>query len=79
MVHQHLVVQHKILEHYLDGTEDPVRVAQSELAQKFPEICKEIQDVSDAVNSNISLGNQSVSIQVFNDSRNCVNRDLINT
>ncbi len=56
MVLQHLEVQTRILKHYLEGTEDPVRVSQSELKDKFPEVCQEIQEVADAVNAKSSLG-----------------------
>ena len=56
MVLQHLEVQSRILKYYLEGTEDPVRVAQSELKDKFPEIFQEIQEVADAVNAKSSLG-----------------------
>ncbi|XP_023325893.1 crystallin J1A [Eurytemora carolleeae] len=56
MVLQHLAVQTRILKHYLEGTEDPVRVSQSELKDKFPEVCQEIQEVADAVNAKSSLG-----------------------
>jgi hypothetical protein len=56
MVREHLLVQSCILDHYLKGTEDPVRTAKAELTDKFLAVCQEIQDVIDAVDAKLSLG-----------------------
>eukprot|EP00088_Acartia_fossae_P036207 TRINITY_DN373_c1_g1_i3.p1 TRINITY_DN373_c1_g1~~TRINITY_DN373_c1_g1_i3.p1 ORF type:complete len:327 (+),score=63.10 TRINITY_DN373_c1_g1_i3:32-1012(+) len=56
MTLQHVKMQNEILNNYLKGVEDPIRAAQTKLATEVPEVCKEIEQVFEAVQSGKSLG-----------------------
>jgi len=55
MTIQHLKMQNKILLNYLEGVEDPIKAATAALAADLPEVCKEIDQVYEAVNGGKSL------------------------
>jgi len=56
MTLQHLKMQNKILNNYLEGIENPIQAAHDALSSELPEVCKHVDEVIQEVNAGKSLG-----------------------